>query len=450
MLAMKFVSIIRCSPRRPWVRALHAQTPVTLHDTFLEVALPSSSPTPSTRFHYKWLRHNCGCQTDSPDSCRHPKTGERVIDSIDLLPVIRPVKVHAVSDQKDNLRIEWNDGHVSSFNRIWLEENAYDRPVGTAGTISDVEKESGSSKIIGDVKVEPANVEDLFIDFPQLLGKYGISSSVEGRTENADRSAWGLEYRRLLMDRLDRFGAVVVKARGLDTEVILNDFLPAGKDVIHTHFGRIEDLRTDNTTNSNTDQLGYTDAAVEVHTDQPFIPNPPGFQMLHCIRPAPNLIVDGRSRSGESLLVDMKRVSDYLRENRREDWALLTTVKVAFDRRQKKFRSLQVKPILEVDEDGELKQVRYSYFTHAPFTNVPFESMTRWYAAYDTLAHLVRDPASPFRMEFRLARGDLILYSNHRMLHGRMAFNGNRHMRGVYYDTDDVWNRLKGADKMSP
>ena len=45
-----------------------------------------------------------------------------------------------------------------------------------------------------------------------------------------------------------------------------------------SHFGDIEDLRTDNTTNKNNDQLGYTNAAVELHTDQPFIADPPHFQ----------------------------------------------------------------------------------------------------------------------------------------------------------------------------
>ena len=54
------------------------------------------------------------------------------------------------------------------------------------------------------------------------------------------------------------------------------DFLPCGASVVETHFGRIEDLRTDNTTNKNNDQLGYTDAAINLHTDQPFITDPPG------------------------------------------------------------------------------------------------------------------------------------------------------------------------------
>ena len=52
--------------------------------------------------------------------------------------------------------------------------------------------------------------------------------------------------------------------------------MPKGASVITTHFGRIEDLRADNSTNTNNDQLGYTDAAVNLHTDQPFIQNPPG------------------------------------------------------------------------------------------------------------------------------------------------------------------------------
>ena len=79
-----------------------------------------------------------------------------------------------------------------------------------------------------------------------------------------------------------------------------SDFLPKGSDVIHTHFGRIEDLMTNNTTNKNTDQLGYTDAPVHLHTDQPFIKNPPGMQMLHGIRPADS--------GGENLMVDSIKV----------------------------------------------------------------------------------------------------------------------------------------------
>ena len=50
--------------------------------------------------------------------------------------------------------------------------------------------------------------------------------------------------------------------------------------MVPTHFGRYEDLRTDNTTNANTDQLGYTNAAVDLHSDQTFLAAPPRFQCV--------------------------------------------------------------------------------------------------------------------------------------------------------------------------
>jgi alpha-ketoglutarate-dependent taurine dioxygenase len=78
-----------------------------------------------------------------------------------------------------------------------------------------------------------------------------------------------------------------------------SDLLPEGAEVIPTHFGRIEDLRTDNTTNKNTDQLGYTNSGVDLHTDQPFIDHPPGLQALQCITTADkggdNFMVDARA-----------------------------------------------------------------------------------------------------------------------------------------------------------
>lgn len=65
-----------------------------------------------------------------------------------------------------------------------------------------------------------------------------------------------------MVERFEKYGIVVVRDRGTDTEEIIRDFLPEGEDVWHSHFGRIEDLKTDNETNKNTDQLGYTNAGI--------------------------------------------------------------------------------------------------------------------------------------------------------------------------------------------
>jgi len=237
-------------------------------------------------------------------------------------------------------------------------------------------------------------------------------------------------YRKECYTRLIRYGAVLTRNRGLDTEEIIRDFLPDGYDVIHTHFGRYEDLKTDNTTNKNTDQLGYTNSPVFPHTDQPFIETPPGLQMLHCINPA--------EYGGDNYLVDAKQAVAYLKSIDPHAYQLLTTVPVKFHRKQKNFESVTKYPLIEMIGD-DFHQIRYSYFTYAPFI-LPFEWMEDWYHAYNKFASIVRDRQNQYY--FRLNTGDYLLYNNYIMLHARDGFSGSRHLRGIYYDHKTVFKKL--------
>ena len=209
-----------------------------------------------------------------------------------------------------------------------------------------------------------------------------------------------------------------------ETERIIDAFAaPSGPalEVIGTHFGRIEDLRTDNVTNANTDQLGYTDAPIDLHTDQPFLASPPRMQLLQAIRPA--------DEGGDSYLVDAEAAARHLASVDAEASELLRATPVRFHRKQRAFEKILDAPLLS--GEGATFQVRWSYFTLAPY-RLPFERMEAWYRAHDRFARLVRDPASQYR--FALGAGDFVLYDNHRMLHARTAFRGARWLRGVYFD----------------
>jgi gamma-butyrobetaine dioxygenase/trimethyllysine dioxygenase len=103
---------------------------------------------------------------------------------------------------------------------------------------------------------------------------------------------------------------------------------------------------------------------------------------------------------------------------------------VRFHRRQRAFERTFTGPLLAMD-GPEGFQVRYSYFTLAPFDR-PFAEMEAWYRAYGRFAAIVRDPRHQYRL--RLGPGDFIVYDNHRMLHARTAFSGPRWLRGVYFD----------------
>lgn len=355
-------------------------TSVVLRDRWLRVNFGAARPQHAD-FHYLWLRHNCALDL-------HPATRERVVDASEIDEGIAPESAWI---DGDSLLIRWNDAvrRESRYSLGWLRAHAY-----------AAEREEPPRPV--------TSLETLTLD-----------------ARSMDRAT----LFRAALAQVERDGVVRVvhfrpsgDPRPEDTEVIVDALSEAGLSVIGTHFGRIEDLRVDNSTNQNTDQLGYTDAAVHLHSDQPFLEHPPTFQALHCIAPAP--------KGGESFLVDARALAAILRAEDADAYELLRTVPVTFHRKQKSFEKILSAPIL--GEDGPTGfRVRYSYFTLAPY-RLPFAQMERWYRAHRRFAELVRDERHHVR--FLLGAGDFVLYDNHRMLHARTSFEGHRWLRGVYFD----------------
>ena len=346
---------------------------VEVHDGFVRVVDGGRRRD----FHLRWLRHNC-------DVDRHPLTGERVVDSADLPDELAVVTAAITAD---GLRVEWqHDRRISTYPLGWLREHAYavDRPL---------------------VEPPPADVTRLEL----TRGAAPLAALVPA-----------------IVERIELAGAVVVRAGTVDrpedeTEAWIEALGADALRVVETHFGRIEDLRTDNTTNANTEQLGYTDAAVELHTDQPFLDHPPRYQLLQAIRAA--------EAGGDSLIADARAAFRYLQSLDHHAAELLRTVEIRFHRKQRAFER-EVRAPLIID-DGERFVVRSSYFTMAPH-HLPFDRMDGWYRAYDRFVRLVRDPRHHYR--FALRPGDVLVYDNHRVLHGRTAFRGARWVRGIYFD----------------
>ncbi|CAF2996834.1 unnamed protein product [Rotaria sp. Silwood2] len=397
---------------RPLLRFLHGSLPSNsqrvLHVEKRKDHLRLIDKNDTMDFHYIWLRHNC----HEIGKSIHPKTGERIVDCAEIPSTIEPEHVELI-DNKQKLKIVWSKDHTTLFDLTYLVANAY-----------------GKNRI--EAKKPEAKLEDIELIYNKNQYETYLNNCAE---------------------RLKKFGVVVVRQRGLDTEELIQDFLPSGASVVSTHFGRIEDLRTDNTTNQNTDQLGYTDAAINLHTDQPFIADPPGMlilkcfsfytsffmsigmQLLQCIRRA--------DTGGSNTLVNACDAALYLREIDPNAYYLLTTVPVHFHRKQKQFESIHIGPIIETNGD-EIKQVRHSYFTLAPF-RFPFWLTTAYYKAYRTYASILYDPQCQYKVT--LNSGDFVLYDNYKMLHAREAFTGPRHLRGIYFRQIDVWKKFENYTK---
>ncbi len=323
-------------------------------------------------YHYFWLRHHCPC-------CVHETTKERILCPSQVPLHIRPKDMFMVDDA--HIRLVWQDGHVSDFALAWLWDHAY----AIDAQVSEIQAQD-----LAHIEVFYENCSE---DFVAICDRY-----------------------------LKEKGAILMRGCTLDTEALISRLTQDVFTLRDSHFGYIEDLKTDNTTNKNTDQLGYTNAAVNLHTDQPFIENVPRFQLLQCIQTA--------DEGGESLLADAQQAAYYLRDLDRVAFEALTKMPVVFHRKQKHFESQTSCPILSFQSD-QFFQVRSSYFTFAPLS-YSFDQMEKWYRAYQKFVRLIEDPAYQFRV--LLQPQDFILYDNFRMLHGRTPFTGPRWMKGIYLD----------------
>jgi gamma-butyrobetaine dioxygenase/trimethyllysine dioxygenase len=346
---------------------------VELRDGYLRVHFPRGHGD----FHLRWLRHNC-------DQDRHPRTRERTLCSSELPDALGAARALIAGDA---LLVTWaHDGRESRYPLAWLEEHAYARDR---------------------VEAPPPPSDPAWF-----------------AVERGDRRL--AEVAADALARVAERGAALVRrAPGGappedETEALIEALAGQGLRVIGTHFGRIEDLRVDNTTNTNTDQLGYTDAPVDLHTDQPFLDEPPRYQFLQSIRRA--------DAGGESVLADALAAARYLESVDADAFARLTGTVVRFHRRQQAFESIVDAPLLTFTPAF---RVRLSYFTVAPY-RLPFAEMEAWYRAHDRFVRLVRDPR--FQVRVTLEPGDFVLYDNHRMLHARTGFRGGRWVRGVYFD----------------
>ncbi|KAJ2807933.1 hypothetical protein H4R21_000286 [Coemansia helicoidea] len=406
---------------------------IELQPDWARVVFPAAADgIQSADYHFFWLRHNCLCL----HGCRHATTHERIIDAGVIPLELRPLRAVitagddgqpaaaffwppiATKDDQGALVLPDEKEHVSVFPIDWLRNNAY----GINRTDTH--------------ELPPHDADLVTIDYQRLLWQHADPAASPARLSPEGQIA----YKAKLHDLLAKYGVAVIRSRGDDTEDIIHDFIGHDADVISTHFGRIEHLRTGNTENTHNDQLGYTNAAVRLHTDQCYADQVPGFQFLHCIRPADS--------GGENYFVHAESAANYLKtEISRRAYELLTTVPVRFDRRQSKFQAAHTDPILRLGDPAasgrRLEQVRYSYFTQAAQTAVPFADLHEWYEALQTWDRLLyRDD---FQIKARLEAGDVVIYDNLKVLHARNGFSGARHMAGVYLASSDLWLHLGQA-----
>ena len=162
----------------------------------------------------------------------------------------------------------------------------------------------------------------------------------------------------------------------------------------------------------------------------------PTLQVLYCLENA--------AEGGDNQVVDGFRAAEQLRADDPEGFEMLSGHCARFEYRAGDETHLTArKPMIERDCDGRLAAVRFNNRSAAPITDVPYDNMPAYYAAYRRLSEIIDDPV--MAVGFKLVPGDSFIVDNTRVLHGRTGYAaeaGSRWLQGCYADKDGLLSTL--------
>jgi gamma-butyrobetaine dioxygenase len=230
----------------------------------------------------------------------------------------------------------------------------------------------------------------------------------------------------LLLDMLERFltlGFIILKGVPGEDAAVLKVARAFGFPR-ETNFGVLFDVRS----TQDAQDLAYTSLALAPHTDNPYRAPVPGIQLLHCLT--------NRTEGGLSTLVDGLAVAEALRAEHPEAFAVLSRIPVRFRYIDTGVELVATEPLIACDADGRFTAIHFSpRLDFVPL--LPRAELSAFYRARRVLDGMLRSDC--FALRFKLDDGDLMMFDNRRLLHGRTDFDpaeGPRHLQGCYIDID--------------
>ena len=234
---------------------------------------------------------------------------------------------------------------------------------------------------------------------------------------------------RALHDYIAR-GFLLIHGTSTEPDAILSIARRFGF-VRETNFGAFFEVysRPDST------DLAYRPVALGPHTDNPYRSPVPGIQLLHCLQ--------NQTSGGLSTLVDSLAVARQLQQEDPAGFALLASVPVRYEYRDADTSLVAVQPMIELTGKGAMMGVFYSpRLDDMPLMSEP--DTQAYHRARKRFGTLLSDPR--FELRFRLEPGQLMMFDNNRVLHGRTAFDpseGHRQLQGCYIDRDGPRSRYR-------
>jgi len=355
------------------------------NDTTVTVSDGSGS---TQDLHVIWLRDSCDCP-----GCRRRSTNERLLDST-TIPL--NITILSIEETRRHLVVNTSDGHAAVIDWTWLNRHIR--------SISQRDAQAADTELWS-------------------FNDDAIATFAASALERADGVARWTDA--ILKRGIACVSGVEPALAGLRSVASLIGEIRA------TNYGVTWTIEADLEPVSAVD----SERQLRVHTDLPYREISPGIQLLLAV------VVD--VPGGATTLVDGYAVAEKIRLTDPQAWELLTTVEFSYPFVRDDVELVGRAPIIGLHSNGGYHQIRWAPdLVGSPFLDDPVQAPAL-FAALATWSSLVDDPANEIRIA--LESGDLLAFNNHRMLHGRTAFqlgaHGRRCLIGCYLDVEDLRSR---------
>ncbi|CAK9090014.1 unnamed protein product [Durusdinium trenchii] len=348
----------------------------------------STEATAGQLFHPLWLRLN--------DPSQITRNQQRLFEMSSIMD--------RRNSWEERLSVQWGDGAQSYYPWHWLAEHA------TAGA------------------AEAAEAKQLKLEVPKHLWNQSFQSTLPRMEYEALLTRSG---KLQLCTYLERYGLAFVSGLGAAEGTVKK----VGNYIGHvrvTNYGAIFDVKDDGAKATN---LAFTNQKISAHTDNPYRDPFPGIQMLHCLSCA--------GEGGATLFTDGFSVAQKLKSLDPTAFHLLSNIEHPYEYRDPDAAVLLQAsvPVIKLCQ-GEIERITFNNRSAAPM-GPEMPELERYYEAWALFDRMAN--SMEFTVKANLKPGDLAIWSNGRVMHGREGYERGapRHLQGAYLDYDEIQSAVR-------
>lgn len=343
-----------------------------------------------SHYPYVWLR-------DNDPAGFHPDTKER---HFDLTSINLDDDIDAFSIEGDHIKLSWQqEAYSAEFVLRWL----YDNQPGN----------HSSDPALSCATLWRSELSNT--DIPRTQANAILTKDSALLSWLRDTQAYGLSIVDGLADSVDA-GTHIAKKVGFLRE---------------TNFGIEFEVKSKPKPNN----LAYTSIALPLHTDLTNQELPPGYQFLHCLA--------NDADGGGSIFCDGFAVAEDLRRADVATFDLLVNTQIPFRFYDDDYDIRARKAVINLDDQGRVNEICFNPHLASTLDLAP-ELMLAYYRAYQTFMKMTK--CSDYKVSIMLTGGEMVVFDNRRVLHGRDAFDpqsGARYLQGCYVDRGEFESRLR-------